>query len=173
MSTIFREEGFDEFTVIQATESEISSITNLLKETAKWIQEKGINQWSYLLYGNGDGEIIKDIKLGKTYIVKDKHGKFAATFNISPQQNDWDIDMWGKRTDHAYYIHRLAVSGDYRRQQIGKRLLHWIIKNSDGIIRLDCVAHNTVLNKFYQDTGFALIGFRGEGDDTYSLYEKC
>ena len=99
-----------------------------------------------------------------------------ATFNFANEQNEWDIEMWGKRNDHAFYIHRLAVNQNNHNQQIGKRLLAWIDENhtiEHGFIRLDCVGNNQALNKFYQDSEYHFMGYIGEGEDKFSLYEKA
>ncbi|WP_026908621.1 GNAT family N-acetyltransferase [Paucisalibacillus globulus] len=173
---MFKTNHFDEFIVRKATESDLESILELLKSAAKWVQAKGINQWGYLLDGGEDQEIEADILAGNTYIIENKNVEVVATFNFSNEQNEWDIEMWGKRNDHAFYIHRLAVSQNHHNQQIGKRLLIWIDENhtiENGFIRLDCVGNNQALNKIYQNSGFQFIGHIGEGNDKFSLYEKA
>lgn len=172
---VFHSKQLDEYYIQRATAEELDSVIDILKTAAKWIQSKGVNQWSYLLSGGEDEEIKNDLLAGKTYIVKTKDGEPVATFNISNQQNEWDLEMWGKRDDHAFYIHRLAVSQDYHHKQIGKKLLSWIDENiilDEGYIRLDCVGNNVVLNQFYQKIGFDHVGYIGEGEDKNSLYEK-
>lgn len=173
MATVFKSDQFEMFTITLAIEKDTPVVIRLLKNSAEWIRQKGMSQWGYLLEGGEDEEIARDIKAGTTYLVKDSDENIVATFNFSSEQNDWDIDMWGKRTDKAHYLHRLAVSENYRHQKIGSRLLRWMDEQSDGLIRLDCVANNPALNELYRNAGFTLIGLKGEGDNTFSLYEKA
>ncbi|WP_010098183.1 GNAT family N-acetyltransferase [Ornithinibacillus scapharcae] len=172
---MFRTQQFDEYYVRIATEEDLVSVLEILKTAAKWVQSKGVNQWGYLLSGGEDDEIKDDLLAGKTYIIQSKDGDPVATFNFSNEQNEWDIEMWGKREDRAFYIHRLAVSQVHHHKQVGKRLLKWIDENivlDEGYIRLDCVGNNSVLNLIYQDAGFEHVGYVGEGEDKFSLYEK-
>lgn len=169
-----RNEKMGELTVRKASETDTPAVTAILKGAADWLEEKGVGQWSYLRSGGEDEEIRQDILVGTTYIVED--GKTAvATFNFSPVQNNWDVEMWGERQDQAYYVHRLAVARDWHHRQIGRKLLQWLDENLEGKthrIRLDCVADNPALNAFYQQAGYEFIGYAGEGEDRFSLYEK-
>ncbi|WP_239984676.1 GNAT family N-acetyltransferase [Lentibacillus sediminis] len=170
----FRDGKMGDFTVRKAEEADTPAVTAILKSAADWLAEKGIAQWSYLRSGGEDEEIRQDILCGTTYIVE--YGETAvATFNFSPKQNSWDVEMWGDRQDAAYYIHRLAVAWEWHHRQIGRKLLEWLDENLEGetrLIRLDCVADNPALNAFYQQAGYEFIGYAGEGEDKFSLYEK-
>lgn len=174
MDKLFRQEAFEGFSVRSANIEDTDQVLKLLQDVALWLQEKGVDQWGYLREGGEDEEIRQDIAAGTTYIVKDADGSIAATFNLAPKQNSWDMDMWGERNDAAIYLHRLAVGRNYRHKQIGWKLLHWIEENLDftGDLRLDCVASNAVLNQFYQDAGFTFVGFVGSGENKFSTYEK-
>lgn len=172
---MFQSQQFGNDYIRIATLEDLDSVLDILKTAARWVQEKGVNQWGYLLSGGEDEEIKEDLLAGKTYIVQTDAGEPVATFNFSNEQNEWDMEMWGKRDDQAFYIHRLAVSQKHHNKQIGKKLLEWIdenIKMDNGHIRLDCVGNNAKLNQFYRDAGFTHVGYIGEGEDKFSLYEK-
>ncbi|MFD1850801.1 GNAT family N-acetyltransferase [Oceanobacillus bengalensis] len=174
MKDLFKSYMFGPYKVRKATEKDIEDIIELLQDVARWLESKGIMQWEYLLTGEENEEIKKDIVAGRTYLVE-YAGEIAATFNFSSLQNDWDIELWGKRNDLAYYIHRLAVKREFQRQQLGKKILNWIDANiqlKGGYVRLDCIANNPVLNKFYQEAGFTFVRHVGEGEDKFSTYEK-
>ncbi|WP_042142344.1 GNAT family N-acetyltransferase [Paucisalibacillus sp. EB02] len=173
---MFKTNNLEGFIVRKAIREDLGSVLDLLKSAAKWVQDKGIDQWGYLLEGGEDHEIEADILAGNTYIMENENKEMVATFNFSNEQNEWDVDMWGKRNDNAFYIHRLAVSQLHHNKQIGKRLLAWMDENhtiENGFIRLDCVGNNEALNKFYLDAGFRFMGHIGEGNDKFSLYEKA
>lgn len=175
MSELFREYKFGNYQVRKAGPIDTKAVIQLLRDTAGWLQAKGISQWEYLLEGGETDEIEQGILVGTTYIVENSEGDLAATFNFSFKQNDWDVDMWGKRDDLAFYLHRLAVDKDQHHKQVGKRLMKWIDENNlieNGYIRLDCVADNPVLNDFYQQAGYTFIGHVGEGKEKFSIYEK-
>ncbi|RKQ30876.1 GNAT family N-acetyltransferase [Oceanobacillus halophilus] len=175
MKEIFKSTSFKKYRVRLADAKDSDAIIDLLANTAKWLQSKGISQWEHLLTGEENEEIIRDISNGVTYIVEEKD-KIAATFNFSSKQNDWDVEMWGKLDDKAYYIHRLAINREYQNQNLGRKLLHWIDENirlTDRCIRLDCVADNPILNHLYQETGFTFKKYVEMDGDRFSAYEKC
>lgn len=176
MLQLFASDKFDDYIVRIANEEDIGKVLQLLKNAAFWLKEKGVNQWEYLRNGGENEEIIQDILAGTTFLVNDSKGELAATFNLSPKQNSWDIAMWGDRDDNAYYLHRLAVGKGYHNSQLGKKLIRWIDTTNllnDGYIRLDCVGDNKVLNRFYTEAGYTFAGHTGEGDDKFCKYEKA
>jgi GNAT superfamily N-acetyltransferase len=137
---------------------ESSHIIKLLRDTAHWIQEQGINQWSYLLDGGEDEEIVRCIENNQTYVVE-KNGELTATFTLYPSQNEWDQEIWGHQEENAVYLHKLAVNSAYMKQGIGNVILSWISEAVRAdLIRLDCVADNEKLNAFYKENGFELTG---------------
>ncbi|PAV30735.1 GNAT family N-acetyltransferase [Virgibacillus profundi] len=137
---------------------------------------KGISQWEHLHNEVEVGEVLEDIQDGITYVVENLEGDLVATFNFTGVQNAWDVAMWGKRDDNAYYIHRLAVHKAHHNKQIGRKVLVWMDENiqlKEGFLRLDCIANNSFLNKFYDKAGYTFSGHVGEGEDAFSIYEKA
>ncbi|WP_249871370.1 GNAT family N-acetyltransferase [Oceanobacillus saliphilus] len=175
MAALFKKYTFEDYKVRKATVEDTEAVIKILRDAAIHLNEKGIVQWEYLRSGNENDEMKRAISDGETYVVESKYG-LAATFNLSAKQNEWDMEMWGKRNDHAYYIHRLAVAENARNKQVGKKILAWLDNNillKDGYIRLDCVANNAVLNDYYRQAGFTFIAYAGEGENRFSLYEKA
>lgn len=146
-------------------------IISLLKEIAQWLKDHNINQWSYLLVGGDDEEIKYAIQHDQTYNVL-KDDTLIATFTLSPEQSEWDQHIFGKEAvSDSMYLHRLAVMPQYMNQGIGKEILHWIqenLRNEKKYLKLDCVADNVKLNRFYQDNGFEYLG----ETDNHSKYRK-
>ncbi|MBM7599822.1 GNAT superfamily N-acetyltransferase [Virgibacillus halotolerans] len=175
MSGLFREYKFGDYNVRKAGAQDLVAVYGLLRDTASWLKAKGISQWEELLHSEENNEARQAISSGITHLVEDGDGDLAAMFNLSGKQNDWDIDMWGKQDDLAYYLHKLAVAKGHHQQQIGRQILDWIDENillENGYVRLDCVADNSVLNDFYQRAGYTFVGYASEGKDNFSLYEK-
>jgi ribosomal protein S18 acetylase RimI-like enzyme len=98
----------------------------------------------------------------------------VGSFNIQ-----WDYEaIWGEQfhTD-AGYVHRLAVSRQYKGQGIGARLLEaaeaHIRGRGKAWLRLDCMADNPSLNKYYLNQGMTFCGrFDGRGWSA-NLYERA
>ncbi|TXL61733.1 GNAT family N-acetyltransferase [Cerasibacillus terrae] len=175
MSFAFKTNQFANSIVRKATEKDIYPIFQMLHDIAVILEQKGICQWTNFLEKEAITEVRAGVLANTTYIVEDKQNKLVATFNYSNKQNDWDMALWGKRQDNAFYIHRLAVHPKFRHQQIGYRLLQWMDKNhalENGYIRLDCVRDNQVLNQFYKKAGYVLQGIKQLEGVTFSLYEK-
>ncbi|WP_404457459.1 GNAT family N-acetyltransferase [Oceanobacillus kapialis] len=175
MNTFFRTSNFGPFTIRQATPGDATAVIELLKGVAKRLHERGINQWEFLLRDEEDSEIVAAIDRGVSYIVTDGNS-LVATFNLTNKQNAWDQTLWGApNEENAFYIHRLAVHSDYTGRGIGRDLLLWFEENinaESGLLRLDCIANNPVLNTFYKQTGFQYIGQALAEGDSFSLYEK-
>nr|WP_226641297.1 GNAT family N-acetyltransferase [Mesobacillus subterraneus] len=146
-------------------------IINLLKTTAQWIQNHGINQWQYLLSGGEDKEILEAVKQQETYIVLSDE-ELIATFTLSDTQSDWDRHIFGENHEEdSVYLHRLAILPSQMAKGIGKEILHWIDNNystDKSYLKLDCVADNSKLNQFYVANGFQYLG----ETDQHSKYQK-
>lgn len=170
---MFKTEQFYSCRVRQANGKDANQVIEMLTNAASWLKENGINQWSYLHSGKENHAIEAAISKGTTYVVEDKDGKLLASFNLSSEQNDWDLVLWGGSNEQAVYLHRLVVARNDHNKQIGKKLLTWMIENmTDGMLRLDCVGHNKVLNQLYQDAGFTFIGSHDMGGKLFSKYEQ-
>lgn len=153
-----------------AKNTETKQIVHLLKGVAAWLKSEEIDQWSYLLSGGEDDEIERAILNKETYVAEyDK--KLLGTFTISSVQSEWDVDIWGERQDSSLYLHRLAVSTDYKGDGLGSEMIRWMEETfADQYIylRLDCVSNNPKLNQFYQTCGYKLVG----STDGFNKYEK-
>ncbi|CAG9620105.1 GNAT family N-acetyltransferase [Sutcliffiella rhizosphaerae] len=147
----------------QAGHQDGESILTLLKERASYLKSKGSEQWSFLLTGNEDDELLELITKGLFYkmTIKDDHD-LVATFMLSSVQEDWDVHLWGESIEvDTVYLHKLAVALKYKGNGIGDILLNWIIQHAIELgnrrIRLDCVAGSMKLRRLYEENGFKLI----------------
>ncbi|WP_313799248.1 hypothetical protein [Cytobacillus sp.] len=125
-----------EYEVSVATSKEADQILGLLKDAAKWLNEKGIDQWGFLAGGGEDDEIRQVINNKKTFIVK-KDGEIAATFTLYQAQSSWDKYIWGKLNDGAVYLHRLALTRSKIGSGLGKEVFYngwkFILKRKEKI----------------------------------------
>lgn len=154
-----------------ATSKEADQIVHLLKDVAKWLKEKEIDQWGFLAGGGEDDEIRQAISNKDTFIVK-RDSKIVATFTLYETQSSWDKHTWGHVNDEAVYLHRLAVSRSNMGSGLGKEVLQWLEqylkKEGKNTLRLDCVEKNNKLNDFYRSNGFEQVGI-GDG---HTLFQK-
>ncbi|ALC85021.1 acetyltransferase [Bacillus sp. FJAT-22090] len=163
--------NWEEFKIIIATNDKCMTIIDMLKQVALWLKKKEINQWRFLLDSGEDKEIEQDINNRNTYIVL-KDDEIVATFTLLSKQSEWDRHIWGDDlTSTSLYLHRLAIQPNYMNKGIGSSILEWIQKNirrDIECIKLDCVADNVKLNKFYKSNGFELVGI----EDGHSKFQK-
>ncbi|WP_102275602.1 GNAT family N-acetyltransferase [Cytobacillus massiliigabonensis] len=154
-----------------AMSKDADKILDLLKDVAKWLKEKGIDQWGFLAAGGEDDEVRQAINNNNTYIVK-RDGVIVATFTLYPTQSSWDKYTWGNLNDGAVYLHRLAISRTKIGSGLGKKILQWmetiLEKEGKNSLRLDCVGNNSKLNEFYRNYGFEKVG----NADGHSLFQK-
>jgi len=92
----------------------------------------------------------------------------------------WDDPLiWGDRNEPAGYVHMLMVDRAYAHLGLGRSLLDWaerrITRAGHRHARLDCVRTNLDLRAYYENAGYALVGYREFAGKTPSvaLYEKA
>lgn len=150
-----------------------SKILDLLKSRAMDLRDKGSQQWSFLLTGQEDAELLDLVSRGYFYKVSQTTPqKIAATFMLSDKQEEWDIHLWGREdTIGTIYLHKLAVALEYKGEGLGDLLMDWIKQHVQELgytkIRLDCVADSEKLRDFYEKHGFMLVKIA----DEHGLYE--
>ncbi|AOV07797.1 GNAT family N-acetyltransferase [Sporosarcina ureilytica] len=172
--TISNQNINSQFTMVQAEVEHTAEILALLVETAKWLRSKGSTQWNALLDGVDSHNTEDAIERGDVFICKDGE-KIAGMVMLLKQPSKWDSELWGPKAHHndgAIYLHRLAIRREYANCKLGESILNWcygsISFEGKEIIRLDCVANNEHLNRFYRQNGYTYLGEK----NGYSLYER-
>lgn len=170
----------DDIVIKNASLEDVSTIKGILYDTAVWLNKKGSSQWAGLLKGEDVHNIQKAIEKKEVFVVyKDK--ELIGTFALWDKQTNWDIDLWGEDSNHNYYyLHRIAVDRNSKEKNKGSNLIEGAkstaVENNKRGIRLDCIASNDYLNKFYKLNGFRFVKTitdydNGEGLQDYNLYE--
>lgn len=152
------------YEVKKATTADSAAIIKILKDRATLLKEQGSTQWNFLLTGLEDEEIVRNVEAGLFYKVVDQAGgKTVATFLLSQDQDEWDVNLWGKDDGNGQsivYLHKLAVSVDRKGAHVGDFVMQWIKGQAKSLqlatIRLDCVAYSSYLRAFYEKHGFIL-----------------
>ena len=76
---------------------------------------------------------------------------------------DWsDADLWPEDPDGGGYVHSLAVRPAFHCHQAGGAMLRWAAEHvhtrGRRRLRLDCVADNWALRRYYEGLGFCFRG---------------
>ncbi|MCO6017170.1 GNAT family N-acetyltransferase [Carnobacterium divergens] len=142
----------------KANMNEYPLITELLIESAKWLKSKGSKQWNGILEGKDNHDTKSAIERGDVFYFTMENSPVGMCI-LWNKQSSWDQELWGvDKSDHFFYLHRLAINRHYSGQGIAMKILTEVEKYSKKEnkkeIRLDCIADNQVLNKLYQDAGF-------------------
>ena len=156
--------------VLIATAKDISTITDLLNQTAELLHAKNLTQWGEKF---PQADIQNEIAKRRVYQVV-SFGKIVAVFSLR------DSDYFWHTTDlnpACVYFYRFALAKHKIGKNIGSVVYRAIEKFivlglGKSVIRLDCWAGNTFLKKFYESHQFIHQGDFPESDYQISLYEK-
>ncbi len=154
--------------VVAAREDDVDEIVDILSEAARWLLARGIEQWPDPFPRHRVERLVEG---GEFYLGR-IDGNVVGTLALL-----WrDPVFWGERPSDAGYVHALAVRRAYAGRGLGVRLLRWadqqVVDAGREYLRLDCLAANDCLCRYYESQGFV---FRGEAeveDITARLYER-
>jgi GNAT superfamily N-acetyltransferase len=166
-----RENGVVEVT--SADTSDVDSLLALRDGLARWLLDRGIEQWK-------PGELPRNwiehqVREGWVHVVRDNED-LVATVTITPE----DSGVWGHPAGSSGYVHGLMVDRRWAGQRIGGNLLEWaenqMRESGRDLARLDCVRSNYQLRAYYEALGYKLVGYKDFPDVSWAretaLYEK-
>jgi GNAT superfamily N-acetyltransferase len=143
--------------VMPATVDQSKSVLELRDDLARWMLERGIEQWR-------PGELPLEwiqwcIAQGWVHVAL-RGDTLVGSVTIV-----WEDPLiWGERQERAGYIHMLLVNRSFAGHGIGRSLLDWaerfILDSARGLARLDCVRGNQALRGYYEAAGYELVGYR-------------
>lgn len=158
------------FRIRRAHPEDARAVLAIWLDAAEWLQEKGIDQWHPSRFSlEGAVAAIRD---SEVYLAESGH-EAVGTFLIA-----WsDSAIWGERDNaESGYIHRLAVRRDCKGMGLGLKLLRHaereIARRGRRLVRLDCMADNERLNRYYRDAGYTHVGRLDADGWSANLYEK-
>ena len=145
----------------RADSSEEAEVLALMRSAATWLLEKCIPQWQGALTDKGVQVVHLRVEAGLAYLGS-LNGQNMETVSIQWE----DSFSWGEKglDGSAGYIHGLAVSRELAGKGIGRSLLGWsmdFIKVRKPYVRLDCMAENPRLCRYYEEAGFSKVGQTG------------
>jgi ribosomal protein S18 acetylase RimI-like enzyme len=140
----------EDLDVRRAAVEDLGTILDLLAEGARYARTLGVDQWperfpeELIFSGIERNEVFAGV-IG---------GVVVSTLSLT-----WSDEVfWGSDDSQAGYVHRLAVSSERRGVGLGRRLLDWAQTEVDRAdrdhLRLDCLASNAALRKWYESVRF-------------------
>lgn len=154
-----------------ATLDDVPVVRSILVEAAVWLHSRGIEQWPLDWQTAEQNYLRERVEHGELYLAV-LDGEPIATLVLQ-----WsDPRMWGEQEPDAGYVHRLAVRRAYAGRGVGSALLAWaaanIVAAGRTFLRLDCMADNAGLCRFYQKLGFSDRGLVTNDRWSGRLYEQ-
>ncbi|QHW34710.1 GNAT family N-acetyltransferase [Paenibacillus rhizovicinus] len=150
---------------------EAEALRSLYVEAAEWIREtKGYNQWQEASFTEA---YIEQFLRTRDVFVAELGGRVVGCFSVECEEELF----WGERFHRdAGYVHRLVVSRKHQGLDIGGQMLAWaagfIRSQGKSWLRLDCMADNPPLNRFYERQGLTFVGRVDVDVWRANLYEK-
>lgn len=160
-------------TVRPAVAGDLTAAARMRDGAAEWQQERGIDQWQV-------GEVSpayfhRLVDSGTLYMAERWDGRVVGMVTVV-----WsDDEIWDASDVSAGYIHGLVVDRAFAGHGYGRLLLEWaerhILANGRRMARLDYVASNDALARYYAAAGYRVVGaktFPGTNWQPGTLAEK-
>jgi len=140
--------------VVPARAADLGRYIDLLEDTAQWLEARDITQWPSGSFRGSAAYYAESIRRGEVYLALVGE-QFIGTLRILLREPI----VWPEIvTDDAIYVYNLAVRRTWGGNGLGRQLLDWAENRAASLgrrfIRLDCVADNHVLSRYYVQAGF-------------------
>lgn len=145
-------------TIEKAVAGDEPAVLAIMRDAAAWLKERGVPQWSGMLTPKGPELVDHRVKKGVAYLASLNGEKIATVAILWEDAFTWD-EKGGDGL--AGYIHGLAILRKYSGKNLGRNLLKWAmdeIRAKRPVVRLDCMAENPRLCRYYEDMGFSFGG---------------
>jgi len=156
-------------TLRPATPADAPALVSLYNRVAHWMHSSmGITeQWDPQI---PDDEIRQMIATGEAYVAV-IGDVIAGAVRLSAEIEE----PWENSAQDALYVHSLAVAREYAGMDVGRRILDWAAevarRAGKTCLRLDCMAENPRLRRYYAGAGFCDLG-QHPRHTWYALFER-
>jgi len=153
----------------QATLQDIDVVSDILREAAAWLQQRGMPLWRQdeLQLNSISAEVRSDL-----FFLAESDGGPAGTIKYQLEDKLFWPDV---PQDDSAFIHRLAVRRRFAGGEVSSALLLWAIARTHTLgrryLRLDCIASRPRLQALYERIGFRFHSNRQVGTYYVSRYE--
>jgi hypothetical protein len=159
-----------ELRVARSATPEISA--TIIEEVAAWGASVGFPSWTAGSFTGPDSvgmsRLLGDVATDSLYLMW-RGADAVATFSLLER----DSLFWPDAGDEALYLHRFAV----RRTAAGagRHAVEWCLREARRrgrlFVRLDCLAENPGIRRYYARFGFTVVNDRVINGIRYSLCE--
>ena len=153
----------------QATSEDIEAVTDILREVAGWLEERGIPLWRQDELQ--PSRIVADVDSGEFFLAE-CDGVPAGTIRFQLEDRLFWPDV---SQDDSAFIHRLAVRRRFAGGEVSSALLLWAIARTHTLgrryLRLDCEASRARLRAVYERIGFRFHSDKLVGPYFVARYE--
>jgi ribosomal protein S18 acetylase RimI-like enzyme len=147
--------------IVPAQPDDLGRYIDLLEEVADWLAGRGIAQWRPGTFRLSEAYYAESIKQNEVYLAFVGDDLVGTLRLLLREPIAWPEIV----NDDAVYVFNLAVRRQWARQRLGARLLEWAADQASvrgrSYVRLDCLADNAFLRRYYSEAGFV---DRGEID---------
>ena len=153
-----------------ATPDDLPLVIEIIGEAAAWLEAKGVRQWPSPPNEHWRRRVAGQIARGECYLAY-RGDEASGTLRLT-----WTDPYWRNAPQAAGYVHSLAIRTHLHGQQLGEALLNWAVEQirqrGRKWVRLDCLASNSRLRRYYEALGFVYRGQVGDHDYVAALYER-
>ena len=159
------------WTINDVKAAQAPRVLAILRETAVWLQSRGLDQWQVFIEGGEDIVAMRQVE-GSAFLVG-RGGEDAACVVLQ-----WRDPFWGELgTDgQAAWVHSLAVRRVFAGRGLGKHLLAFMESlaraRRKDYCRLDVIDSNTRLKAYYRALDYHELGTQLINGKTMRLMEK-
>jgi GNAT superfamily N-acetyltransferase len=155
--------------VRQAQAEDARTVTGILSEAAKWLEESGMRMWRD---GELTGESVSADIAAKLFHIAESDLEAAGTIKFQLQ----DALFWPDvPPNESAFVHRLAIRRKFSGRGISSALLQWAVDRARSMdrryLRLDCEAARPRLREVYERFGFRHHSDRQVGPYFVARYE--
>ena len=141
--------------IAHASTADYHAVMAILREAADWISVRGKPPWNHWYMDAGERILRDRLTHHEVYLAR-RDDIAVGTVTIQ-----WsDAETWGERgvDGSAGYVHAIAITGSVAGMRVGERLLEWAVERIAArgrkFARLDAIAANPVLCRYYEERGF-------------------
>ena len=141
-----------------ARPEELGLVMELLTEVSAWLAMRRIVQWTSPPRPDVQPLMAREIAAGQVFLARLAQGEEV----LGVMRFEWsDADLWPEDPDGGGYVHSLAVRPAFHGRQAGGAMLRWAAEHvhtrGRRSLRLDCVAENGALRRYYESLGFCYL----------------
>lgn len=161
----------DSFRIERAQIGDLAGIIELFEAAAVWLEGEGVLQWPTRVSPHFRKFLRQKVTEGNVFVAQGQDGRLKGHIRFDFEAGK----VWHDNPVETAYVRGLVIANEVRGQGVGAGLLDWAQDYAREMgcvrLRLDCLAENGRLRRYYRDYGFTLLGEGNSGSYTAALFE--